>query len=114
MTATVASTLDLLARVDAPNVATYWQPPYWLPARAPGDDASDVSTLGAQLSHLHVYEWAGAEERRPLAEGDTRWRAVLAALPDGPRVAFLEFVRDDDPRTLLADAATLHTWLEAA
>jgi sugar phosphate isomerase/epimerase len=114
LTATVASTLDLLAAVDAPNLSTYWQPPYWLPARPPAEDAAEVASLGDRLSHLHVYEWAGSEDRRPLAEGEARWRAVLAALPDAPRVAFLEFVAGDDPRTLVADARTLHTWLEAA
>jgi sugar phosphate isomerase/epimerase len=114
LTATADSALALLAAVDAPNLSTYWQPPYWLPDRAPAADATEVASLGEHLSHLHVYEWAGAEDRRPLAEGDARWRAVLAALPDGPRVAFLEFVRDDDPGVLRADARTLHTWLEAA
>ena len=113
LTATAASTLELLAAVDAANLDTYWQPPYWLPARAPAEDAAEVASLGDHLSHLHVYEWAGAEARRPLLEGDARWCAVLAALPDEPRVAFLEFVAGDDPRTLLADARTLHTWLEA-
>lgn len=114
LTATVASTLDLLAAVDAPNVFSYWQPPYWLPARAPAADAADVARLGHHLSHLHVYEWASAEDRRPLAEGDARWHAVLAAVDDRPRVAFLEFVAGDDPRVLLADARTLHRWLEDA
>jgi sugar phosphate isomerase/epimerase len=114
LTATVASTLDLLAAVDAPNVSSYWQPPYWLPRRDPGADAVDVARLGGHLSHLHVYEWAGAEDRRPLADGDARWRAVLAALDGSPRVAFLEFVAGDDPRTLLADARTLHAWLGPA
>jgi 3-dehydroshikimate dehydratase len=113
LTATVASTLDLLAAVDAPNVFSYWQPPYWLPAREPAADAADVARLGSRLSHLHVYEWAGAEDRCALAEGAARWRAVIAALPDAPRVAFLEFVAGDDPRALLDDARTLHTWLEA-
>jgi sugar phosphate isomerase/epimerase len=114
LTATASSTLDLLAAVDARNLSTYWQPPYWLPTREPAADAAEVATLGGHLSHLHVYEWAGAEDRRPLAEGDARWQAVLGALPESPRVAFLEFVRDDDPRALLADARTLHAWLEAA
>jgi sugar phosphate isomerase/epimerase len=114
LTATVASTLDVLAAVDAANVFSYWQPPYWLPVREPGADAADVARLGDHLSHLHVYEWATAEDRRPLTDGDARWRAVLAALDDRPRVAFLEFVAADDPRVLLDDARTLHAWLEAA
>lgn len=118
LTATAASAVALLAAVGAPNVSTYWQPPYWLEPRAPAEDAAEVQGIGPHLSHLHVYEWAGAEDRRPLADGVARWRAVLAAaaameVPDrpAPRVAFLEFVAGDDPATLLRDARTLHDLL---
>jgi 3-dehydroshikimate dehydratase len=121
LTASAESTGALLDAVDAPNLSTYWQPPYWLPARAPEEDATEVKALAPRLSHLHVYEWAGAEDRRPLAEGAARWRAVFEALRDGPgpdrpqpRVAFVEFVAGDHPATLLQDARTLHELLAAA
>jgi sugar phosphate isomerase/epimerase len=98
---------------------TYWQPPYWLPVRTPDDDAREVKELSPRVSHVHVYEWAGAEDRRPLSDGRARWRAVLDALraapaPEqpAPRVAFLEFVADDDPVALLRDAQTLHELLD--
>ena len=116
-TATVAGTLDLLDSVDAPNLFTYWQPPYW---REPSDGAAEVEELAAQLSHLHVYEWARADDRRPLVEGADRWRAVLRGVSVSTgawvrdRYAFLEFVRDDDPDALRRDAALLGTWLADA
>jgi 3-dehydroshikimate dehydratase len=116
-TATVAGVRGLLDAVAAPNLFTYWQPPYW---RGPTDAAADcaeVTALGDRLAHVHVYEWAGAEDRRPLADGGSRWPAVLdaaaaaaSALP-GPRYALLEFVRGDSVRQLRRDAATLRAWL---
>jgi 3-dehydroshikimate dehydratase len=118
LTATAASATALLDAVGAPNLATYWQPPYWLPHRTAEADAAEITEIGSRLSHVHVYEWASAEDRRPLAEGTERWRAVLAAVSaldardrDAPRVAFLEFVAGDDPARLLADARTLRDLL---
>lgn len=119
LTATAASAAGVLDAVGAPNLATYWQPPYWCAPRAPEDDAADVIALAPRLAHLHVYEWAGPEQRRPLVDGTDRWRAVLdalAAVPaparPAPRVAFLEFVAGDAVGALLADARILHDLLE--
>jgi sugar phosphate isomerase/epimerase len=113
-TATVAGTLALLDVVAAPNLTTYWQPPYWRGATTPGADAAEVIALGSHLSHLHVYEWAGPEQRLPLEAGEERWRAVLAAagsIERQDRIAFLEFVGGDDPDALRRDARTLRAWL---
>lgn len=114
LTASAASVDALLDAVGAPNVSTYWQPPYWLPKRPVRDDVIEVEALAPRLSHVHVYEWAGEDDRRPLAEGADRWRRVFGALrtsaaPDRPRprIAFLEFVTADDPVALLRDAHTL-------
>ena len=117
-TATVAGTTALLDAVGAPNLFTYWQPPYWRGPTASGSDAAEVADLGPRLSHLHVYEWASAEDRRPLADGDARWAAVLQAAHavagdwSGDRYAFLEFVPDDDVGALRRDAAVLRGWLD--
>ncbi len=119
-TATVAGTLALLDAVGAPNLFTYWQPPYWKENLGPATDAAEVVELGSRLSHLHVYEWASADDRRPLAEGAERWTGVLgaAAALDGDwtadRYAFLEFVADEEPTALRRDAAVLAQWLIAA
>ncbi len=120
MTATAESAADIVDRVGAANLLTYWQPPYWLPARAPSDDAREVKGLAPRVSHVHVYEWNGAQDRRPLSEGRARWHAVFGALRDAPgpelpapRTAFLEFVADDDPVALLRDARMLRELLAA-
>jgi len=112
-TTTLAGTIALLDDVSAPKLASYWQPPYWRAPTAPEHDAAEVTALGDRLDHLHVYEWAGPEDRRPLADGAARWAAVLAAADalGGDRVAFLEFVAGDDPDALRRDAATLRSWL---
>ena len=116
-TATVAGTGALLDAVGAPNLFTYWQPPYWrdpVPART---DAAEVTDLGRRWSHLHVYEWASADDRRPLIEGDARWDAVLRAACavdgawSGDRYAFMEFVPGDDVGAVRRDAAALVGWL---
>lgn len=112
-TATVAGTLAMLDAVGAPNLTTYWQPPYWRGPTTPEADAAEVVALGAHLSHLHVYEWAGPEARRPLVAGRPRWRAVLGAAAGTQRVALLEFVEGDDPEALRRDARTLRELLEA-
>jgi hypothetical protein len=88
---------------------TYWQP---VRGRSLLDEAGAIAN---EVSHVHVFHWTDTGERRPLAEG-SRWPALLVTL-DGPtrwtaeRFAFLEFVRDDDPQQVLADAATLRDWL---
>lgn len=114
-TATVAGTLALLDAVGVPNLFTYWQPPYW---RQGGDDVAEVVGLASRLSHLHVYEWASAEDRRPLVEGDAHWNVMLRAAStidstwSGDRFAFLEFVPGDDVDAVRRDAAVLLRWLD--
>ena len=117
LTGTAASTLDLLAEVDRPNLFTYWQPDPSL------DDTSALEELTAVrplLSHLHVFSWGtGFHDRRPLAAGAGIWERALgdAGDPDPwtsggrDRYAFLEYVEDDDPTNLRDDAATLRAWL---
>jgi sugar phosphate isomerase/epimerase len=112
-TATVAGARALLDASGAPNLRTYWQPPYWRAPTTPESDAREVTALGDRLAHLHVYEWAGPEDRRPLVDGTDRWHAVLHAADalGGDRIAFLEFVGGDDPDALRRDARTLRALL---
>jgi sugar phosphate isomerase/epimerase len=116
LTATAASALDLLGRVGAGNVRCGWQPPYWAPQPLDADLA-DLRALSAHLAHVHVYAWSGPEQRHPLADEADRWAARLAAAAEAPtpgpvqRAALVEFVRDDDPEQLLADARTLRALL---
>ena len=113
LTETAGSTLRLLDDVDAPNLFTYWQPPTGM---EPDGALASWRQVRARASHLHVFRWRGHDDRQPLEEGSDLWPAVLADAPtDGPwpheRVALLEFVRDDSPDQLVADAAVLKRWI---
>jgi 3-dehydroshikimate dehydratase len=123
LTATAASTLDLLEAVGADNLTTAWQPAYWRTEGTGRDQAThraelaDLAALGPWLAHVHVYEWDGDLTRRPLATGAGHWPAALAAATEGraglDRFALIEFVAGDDPAVLAAEAATLRRWLAA-
>ncbi len=116
-TETAAGTNALLEALDAlgaGNLFTYWQPD---PALTGPEQLDELDAVMPRLSHLHVFRWEPDGSRLPLAEGSDLWPAALAragAAGEGPlggRVAFLEFVRDDDPDQLVRDAATLRNWL---
>ena len=112
LTETAGSTLALLDEVGAPDLFTYWQPPTGL--SVDGLLAS-WQAVRHRVSHLHVFRWHSHEERLPLAEGEDLWPTLLddvspTAWPFD-RVAFLEFVRNDDPAQVAADARVLRGWL---
>ncbi|HUP85101.1 MAG TPA: hypothetical protein VM143_05475 [Acidimicrobiales bacterium] len=111
-TETAAGTQSLLDAAGRPaNLFTYWQPVAGRPLR------DESAAVGPDVSHVHVFHWSDDGTRHPLAEG-TAWPALLGVLGAdnrfaGDRYAFLEFVRDDDPAQVVADAATLRSWLGA-
>ncbi len=127
LTETAASTLRLLDEAGMPpNLFTYWQP---MDGRPVSESLDELSTVLANLSHLHVFWWRSFDERLPLDDGAQLWRAAFdliveqdcaggseAASPrwPGPRYAFLEFVRGDAPDQLRADSATLRGLLSDA
>jgi sugar phosphate isomerase/epimerase len=121
ITASAASAVALLDAVGALNLFCAWQPPYWAPQPL-GDDLDDLRRLGPRLAHLHVYDWEPDGRRHALVDGEAAWPARLAVAADAGarstfasgstgRAALLEFVRDDDPAALAADAAALLGWL---
>ncbi len=106
LTDTVESTLRLLAEVDHPAVATYWQPPVGM------DDDEAIDGLRRILPHLcavHVFSWWPETERLPLATRDKLWHRAFAELSGlgTPIDALLEFVPDNNPAALETEAATL-------
>jgi 3-dehydroshikimate dehydratase len=116
LTDSLASTLDLLERVQHPALYTYWQPRGGIGI---AEAADELLALRPWLSHLHVFNWNEERERFPLAPAEPLWRAVLehvAAAPDPrfpKRWAMMEFVRADDPAAFPADARALRAWLGA-
>jgi hypothetical protein len=69
------------------------------------------------LAHLHVFAWRSDSSRLPLDDHRELWRkalsTVVAGAPPADRVAYLEFVADDDPAAFARDASTLRSWIEA-
>lgn len=100
------SALRLLGSVDLPNVGTLWQPE---PTRSEATNLTDLATVLPRLRNVHVFSWTPDRDRLPLASQASAWAGYLklAASATGDRYALLEFVADDHPAQLAADAATL-------
>ncbi|MGJ3243695.1 MAG: sugar phosphate isomerase/epimerase family protein [Opitutales bacterium] len=102
----------LMSGCDHPNIDTLWQPING----APLDTNLDaLHRVGPRIANLHVFHWGdGSQDRYALAAGEERWKAYLEAVEQYPRDgrwALLEFVKEDDPRQCVEDAATLRSWL---
>lgn len=106
LTATAASTLNLLDAVDHRNVGTYWQPTVGAPD---ADALVELDAVFDRLEAVHVFSWWPETERLPLAERSDLWRRALArTAADGVRRdALLEFVPGGELATLAREAETL-------
>lgn len=116
LTDTTESAVALLEAIDHPAVRTYWQPRVAEPFE---ECLADLRAALPYVAGAHVFQWGQSHlDRRPLAEGEEVWRAYLGeiidAVGEGDAFALLEFVREDDPAHLPADAATLRDWLAHA
>lgn len=104
----------LLEALPHPNLFSLWQPLVSLSRQM--QDAS-LEVVLPRLAHVHVFQWlpGPAVERRPLREGAEAWRGWIARMREAGKQpdALLEFVRDDEPLNLRADAEVLNAILEA-
>ncbi len=104
------SFVRLMRDVDLPNVKLYWQP------NERRDHTYNLAALEACLPYLanvHVFHWPSPGVRKPLAEGEPLWLQYIsriAACP-GERYLLLEFMPQDAPAELPAEAAALNGWL---
>ena len=100
----------LLRAVDHPAVRTLWQP--YVPESAEYNAAGLVG-VRPWLTNLHVFAWDADRTRLPLADKEKEWTGYLAGAATTGRDhwALLEFVRDDDPEQMFADAQTLRRLL---
>ncbi|WP_424937276.1 MULTISPECIES: sugar phosphate isomerase/epimerase family protein [Bacteria] len=108
---TPEATRRLIDDVAHPMLRTYWQPA----VGASDDEAvAEYVRLAARVAAVHVFSWWPTTERHPLPFRDGLWRSFAAAAADAaepPRDALLEFVPDDDPARLMAEAAALRHYL---
>lgn len=108
------SALALIEAVNQPNVKLYWQPTN---GKSADYCLATLQNLRPHISHLHAFHWnfvGDTGERRPLSEALETWRRYLSLATPAPqtrRAVMLEFVRDDSPEQLAADARTLTTLL---
>lgn len=116
LTDTAASAQTLFDAVDHPAFQTYWQPHQRMEF---ADCLADMETALPRLVGLHVFQWdLETVERQPLTRGQGLWPTYLRQAKTCPTLAaggtmyaMLEFVRDDDPANLPADAKELRRWL---
>lgn len=111
LTDTQASALQLLEEAGEENLYLYWQP---LANTSHTENIANIRQLAktGKLLNLHVYHWQDGQ-RLALEAGKTLWEEYLCAAK-GAGAALLEFVRDDEPNQLMADAATLKSCLPSA
>lgn len=108
LTDTLPTTLTLLKAVNRPNLLSGWQPRDGMTPEAASDE---LQQLRPWLGNIHVFQWwPTGRTRLPLADGTDRWAAFLHAAAEDRRnrFALLEFVTNDDPTNLPADARTLN------
>ena len=109
LTDDIGSALKLMSA--APEVLCQWQPIQGL--KLEQKTSSLQKLMGPRLGNLHIFEWefdgTGKILRKPLSAGLKSWEQWLKTASPCPNCewALLEFVKNDDPQQLRADAATL-------
>ncbi len=94
--------LALLAAVDSPHFGMYWQPNQYRSFARNNDYARRIAPY---VKAVHVFHWDG-ECRLPLHEAVHEWKEYISAI-GGDVPLLLEFMPDDDIRTLPTEADAL-------
>lgn len=101
--------LRLLADVDMPNFAAFWQPNQF---KSHEYNLRSLCALSPFVRAVHVFAWEG-NEHYPLLRHLERWREYLDLLPRDGRVSLmLEFMHDGSPDSLPETAETLRRIVE--
>ncbi len=108
-----ASAVALMEEIDRSNCRLYWQPNFAKPMSVITD-----GLLAARpwLCAVHVFYWDPAYRRLPMVRGKELWQEWFTLAPETRSVpCLLEFVPDDDPACLSAEAdglraAALTAW----
>ena len=101
-TETAAGALELMQAVASPAFRMYWQPNQF---RTVEENRQYARALRDYITHIHVFQWKG-KARFPLADGVEEWKCYLSELT-GSHTLLLEFMPDDDLRSLPMEAAAL-------
>jgi 3-dehydroshikimate dehydratase len=125
LTDTNESAVRLLNEVGHANVSSFWQPPNGAEVDDCCEGLDNLIRMN-KLASVHAFHWwPGFKDRHPLAIGADRWQKYLGRVHShelvechelveshdqtcDERYVCLEFVKDDDPENLVADAKTLN------
>lgn len=102
-TETADGALALMRHVNSPNFKIYWQPN---PDISLDENLDYISALQDYITHIHVFNWI-SDHRLPLSEGISVWKQYLSHL-SGDHCLLLEFMPDDQIRSLENEAKSLH------
>ncbi len=94
--------LALMTAVDSKHFCMYWQPNQF---KSEAENLTAARLLAPYTQNLHVFHW-DATQRYPLSDGREVWGRYLSAF-DGTQTLLLEFMPDDTPKSLPAEAETL-------
>ncbi len=114
LTQSVSSTLEILRRVDHPNLRTHWQPTH---GDTMENSIGELTHLAPWLFHVHVFHWwPDSNHRHLLSDGEERWSCFFQKMAHiaSLRFAMLEFAKGDDPDIFLHDAAILTRLLKTS
>lgn len=101
-TQTKEGALELMQAVNSPAFRMYWQPNQF---REIEENLAYARLLRDHIVHIHVFQWKG-KSRFPLSDGMEEWKCYLKEI-SGEHDLLLEFMPDDDVRSLPAEATTL-------
>jgi sugar phosphate isomerase/epimerase len=97
-------TMKLIAKTDAGNLYTYWQPPVGLPHDR---NLRDIKMLKSHISNIHTFTWEG-RERMPLSDGIEKWEEYFKLVNTWKlRYCLLEFIKDNSVDGFYRDAEIL-------
>ena len=111
LTDSLLSTANLLAKARHPNLYYLWQPSN---GKAVSYNLQALTAVLPRLENIHVFHWwPDSSVRHALSVGEADWKEYFGVLRQdgGARYALLEFVKDNEPEQLQADALTLHRLL---
>ena len=101
--------LELMEAVASAAFGMYWQPNQY---RTVEENLEYARLLAPYTRHLHVFNWEG-KSRFPLEEGLAVWQRYLSCFT-GERTLLLEFMPDNAPESLPAEARALRALAEQA
>jgi len=107
LTETCDEALQLIERVDQPNVGLYWQPPYNL---TPEENMRDrARVLPVCVGNIHIQNYNPTDGYQLLSGMADTLKLYFGDMKDKDYRVMIEFVKDGSVENLMADADTLRS-----